>query len=41
MPIKRQRLIFGGHVLERGRTFSDYNIQAGSTIHLVARPRGG
>lgn len=35
IPPNQQQLVFAGHLLEEGRTLSDYNIQKDATIFLT------
>jgi len=35
IPPPKQRLVFGGRVVADEKTLADYNIEAGSTVHLV------
>ncbi|KAG2739592.1 hypothetical protein P692DRAFT_20881803 [Suillus brevipes Sb2] len=41
ITLEQQHLIFPWHAGQNGLSFSDYNIQRESTLHLVLRLRGG
>ncbi|MBB6274581.1 ubiquitin [Pedobacter cryoconitis] len=38
IPVDKQILVYGGKLLEEGRTLSDYNLVKESTLHLMIRP---
>ena len=39
IPYDEQHWIYGGKLLEDGRTLSSYNIRKGANIHVVRRAR--
>ncbi|CEL59584.1 NEDD8 OS=Caenorhabditis elegans GN=ned-8 PE=1 SV=1 [Rhizoctonia solani AG-1 IB] len=41
VPPPQQRLIFGGRQMTDDKTAREYNITAGSVLHLVLALRGG
>ncbi|CAF0915004.1 unnamed protein product [Rotaria sordida] len=41
IPPQQQRLIFGGKQMTDDKTVSEYNVNAGSVLHLVLALRGG
>lgn len=40
-PPGNQRLIFGGKQMANDSTMSEYNIESGTSLHLVLAVRGG
>ncbi len=41
LPVNQQRLVYKGKQLENDKTLGDYEIDNGSTIHLLAQLKGG
>lgn len=41
IPVDQQRLIYSGKQVDSERTLEDYGVEAGATMHLVLRLRGG
>ncbi|KAH8833202.1 ubiquitin-related domain-containing protein [Flagelloscypha sp. PMI_526] len=41
VPPQQQRLIFGGRQMNDDKTAKEYNVVAGSVLHLVLALRGG
>jgi len=41
IPPPQQRLIFGGKQMMDDKTVNEYNVNAGSVLHLVLALRGG
>eukprot|EP00636_Phaeomonas_parva_P007226 CAMPEP_0118850674 /NCGR_PEP_ID=MMETSP1163-20130328/427_1 /TAXON_ID=124430 /ORGANISM="Phaeomonas parva, Strain CCMP2877" /LENGTH=77 /DNA_ID=CAMNT_0006782905 /DNA_START=173 /DNA_END=406 /DNA_ORIENTATION=+ len=41
IQVEQIRLIYGGRQLADDKTLEEYNIESGSTIHMVLQLRGG
>ena len=41
LPFEQQRIIFSGKCLADDKQISEYNIEPGSTLHMVLQLRGG